>query len=71
MISIRPSENDDLMNAHMDDAYEIAEGGPHRLGTLHTAGRIQLFGQHVGLSDRRAFHRHIARLRKKKWGSRG
>ena len=30
-------------------------------------GRLHFFGDHVGLSDRRAFLRHLAPLRKKKW----
>jgi hypothetical protein len=38
-----------------------------KLQQLHVAGRLQLFGDHVGLSDRRAFLRHLAPLRKKKW----
>jgi Putative transposase/Transposase zinc-binding domain len=38
-----------------------------KLIELHAAGRIHFFGDHVGLSDRRAFLRQIAPLRKKKW----
>ena len=38
-----------------------------RLIALHVAGRIQFFGDHVGLSERRAFLRYIAPLRKKNW----
>ena len=38
-----------------------------RLIELHVAGRIQFFGDHVGLSERRAFLRYIAPLRKKNW----
>jgi hypothetical protein len=38
-----------------------------KLIELHAAGRIQFFGNHVGLSERRAFLRHIAPLRKKNW----
>jgi hypothetical protein len=38
-----------------------------RLIKLHTAGRIQFFGDHVGLNERRAFLRHIAPLRMKNW----
>jgi len=37
------------------------------LQQLHAAGRLQFFGDHVGLSDRRAFLRHLAPLRKKRW----
>jgi len=38
-----------------------------RLIELHAAGRIQFFGSHAGLSDRRAFLRHIVPLKQKKW----
>src|SRR5258708_10134273 len=38
-----------------------------RLLELHTAGRLHFFGDLVGLSERRAFLRHIAPLRRKKW----
>ena len=38
-----------------------------RLQQLHATGRLQFFGDHVGLSDRRAFLRHLAPLRKKRW----
>jgi hypothetical protein len=38
-----------------------------KLQQLHVAGRLQFFGDHVGLSDRRAFLRNLAPLRKKKW----
>jgi hypothetical protein len=38
-----------------------------KLQQLHAAGRLEFFGDHVGLSDRRAFLRHLAPLRKKKW----
>jgi hypothetical protein len=37
------------------------------LQQLHAAGRLQFFGDHVGLSDRRAFLRHLAPLREKRW----
>jgi hypothetical protein len=37
------------------------------LQQLHAAGRLQFFGDHVGLSDRRTFLRHLAPLRKKRW----
>jgi hypothetical protein len=37
------------------------------LQQLNTAGRLQFFGDLVGLSERRAFLRHLAPLRKKKW----
>ena len=36
-----------------------------RLQQLHATGRLQFFGDHVGLSDRRAFLRHLAPLRKR------
>jgi len=38
-----------------------------RLLELHTAGQLQFFGAHDGLSDRRAFNRHLAPARKKRW----
>jgi hypothetical protein len=38
-----------------------------RLLELHTGGRLQFFGAHDGLSDRRAFSRHLAPARRKKW----
>ncbi len=38
-----------------------------KLQLLHAAGRLQFFGDHAGLSERRAFLRHLAPLRKKKW----
>jgi hypothetical protein len=34
---------------------------------LHAKGRLKFFGDDVGLSDRRAFHRHLMPLRKKRW----
>jgi hypothetical protein len=34
---------------------------------LHTAGRLQFFGPNDGLSDRRAFNRHLAPVRRKRW----
>ena len=37
------------------------------LQQLHAKGRLQFFGDHGGLSDRRAFLRYLAPLRKKKW----
>jgi len=37
------------------------------LQQLHATGRLQFFGDHVGLSDRRAFLRHLAPLREKRW----
>jgi Putative transposase len=36
------------------------------LQQLHAAGRLRFFGDHVGLSERRAFLRHLAPLRKKR-----
>jgi hypothetical protein len=36
-----------------------------KLQQLHAAGQLQFFGHHAGLSDRRAFLRHLAPLRKK------
>jgi hypothetical protein len=38
-----------------------------RLYELHAAGRLHFFGDHVELSERRAFQRFLAPLRKKKW----
>jgi hypothetical protein len=38
-----------------------------RLLDLHAAGRLRLFGDDAGLSERRAFLRHLAPVRKKKW----
>jgi hypothetical protein len=38
-----------------------------KLQQLQAAGRLQFFGDHAGLSDRRAFLHHLAPLRKKKW----
>ena len=38
-----------------------------RLLELHTAGRLQFFGDRSGLNDQRAFARHLAPIRKKKW----
>jgi hypothetical protein len=38
-----------------------------RLLELHANRRLQFFGEHLGLDDRRAFLRHLAPLRKKKW----
>jgi hypothetical protein len=38
-----------------------------RLIELHAAGRLQFFGEHAELNERRAFLRHIAPLRKKNW----
>src|SRR6202162_960522 len=38
-----------------------------KLQQLHAARRLQFFGDHADLSDRRAFLRHLAPLRKKKW----
>jgi hypothetical protein len=38
-----------------------------RLLELHAAGQLHFFGDQGGLSDRRAFIRHIAPVRKKKW----
>ena len=37
------------------------------LQQLHAMGRLQFFGDHIGLSDRRAFLRHLMPLRKKRW----
>jgi hypothetical protein len=38
-----------------------------QLQQLHAAGRLQFFGDRVGLSDRQAFLRHLMPLRKKRW----
>ena len=38
-----------------------------RLGELHQAGKLAFFGGLVDLADRRAFHRHLAPVRKKRW----
>ena len=38
-----------------------------RLLELHDAGRLAFFGRMAGLSDRRAFQRHLAPVRKKRW----
>ena len=38
-----------------------------RLLELHAAGRLAFFGEHAGLREDRAFLRHTARLRKKRW----
>lgn len=38
-----------------------------KLIELHAAGGLQFFGDHVGLNERRAFLRHMAPLRTKKW----
>ena len=38
-----------------------------RLVELHEAGRLQFFGEQLGLGDRRAFQRHLAPIRKKRW----
>jgi hypothetical protein len=38
-----------------------------QLEQLHAAGRLRFFGNQVGLSDRRAFLRHLMPLRKKRW----
>ena len=40
---------------------------PNGLQQFHTAGRLHFFGEHAGLEDRRAFLRHLAPLRRKKW----
>ena len=37
------------------------------LQQLHASGRLQFFGDHIGLSERHAFLRHLAPLRKKRW----
>ena len=38
-----------------------------RLLTLHDAGRLCFFGSMAHLTDRRAFLRHLAAVRKKRW----
>ena len=38
-----------------------------RLLELHAAGRLQFFGEHVGLADRRAFLRYLTPVRKQRW----
>ena len=38
-----------------------------RLLDLHGAGKLGFFGKMAGLNDRRAFARHIAPVRKKRW----
>lgn len=38
-----------------------------RLQELHATGRLRFFGDHIGLSDQRAFLRHLVPLRKKRW----
>ena len=38
-----------------------------QLQQLHATGRLQFFGDQVGLSDRHAFLRHLMLLRKKRW----
>jgi len=38
-----------------------------RLLEFHTAGRLQFFGDQSDLNDQRAFARHLAPIRKKKW----
>ena len=38
-----------------------------KLLQLHVTDRLQFFGDHAGLSDRRAFLRHLAPLRTKTW----
>jgi hypothetical protein len=38
-----------------------------RLLELHANRRLHFLGEHLGLDDRRAFLRHLAPLRKKKW----
>ena len=37
------------------------------LQQLHASGRLRFFGAHIGLSERRAFLRHLAPVRKKRW----
>ena len=37
------------------------------LQQLHASGRLRFFGGHIGLSERRAFLRHLAPVRKKRW----
>jgi hypothetical protein len=38
-----------------------------RLLELHNAGKLAFFGKLAGLSDRRAFQRHLAPVRRKRW----
>ncbi|MCW5720032.1 MAG: IS91 family transposase [Devosia sp.] len=38
-----------------------------RLLDLHGAGKLAFFGQMAGLNDRRAFQRHLAPARRKRW----
>ena len=38
-----------------------------RLLDLHGAGKLGFFGKMAGLNDRRAFQRHLAPVRKKRW----
>src|SRR5690606_14589765 len=38
-----------------------------RLLELHGAGKLDFFGQMAGLSDRRAFQRHLSPVRRKRW----
>ena len=38
-----------------------------RLLELHAAGRLQFFGEHVGLADQRAFLRYLTPARRKSW----
>jgi hypothetical protein len=38
-----------------------------RLIELHSAGKFAFFGKLAGLSDRRAFQRHLAPVRRKRW----
>jgi len=38
-----------------------------RLLELHDAGRLAFYGKMAGLSDRRAFQRHLAPARRKRW----
>src|SRR5271170_3000554 len=38
-----------------------------KLHQLHAAGQIQFFGDRAGLSERRAFLRHLAPIRNKTW----
>ena len=37
------------------------------LTTLHEAGKLHFFGEGAGLADRRAFARHLAPVRRKRW----
>ncbi len=38
-----------------------------RLLELHNAGNLAFFGKRAGLNDRRAFQRHLAPVRRKRW----